>query len=36
MLTACQIYARGPAVVGGVASVGVNGTIKGDHTLALL
>jgi hypothetical protein len=31
-----QIIARGPAVVGGEATLGVNGKIKADHTLAIL
>lgn len=31
-----QIVAKGPAVVGGVASLGVSGKMKDDHTLALL
>ncbi|KAK2623661.1 hypothetical protein QTJ16_006842 [Diplocarpon rosae] len=34
--SAGEIFARGPAVVGGEASVGVNGKIREDHTLALL
>lgn len=34
--SAGEIHARGPAVVGGEASLGINGTIKLDHTLALL
>ena len=31
-----QIIARGPAVVGGEASIGVSGKIKADYTLAIL
>ncbi|TVY52365.1 hypothetical protein LCER1_G004606 [Lachnellula cervina] len=31
-----EIYARGPAVVGGEASLGVEGKTKGDFTLALV
>ncbi len=36
MLIACQICALGPAVVGGETSLGINGKIKDDYTLALL
>ncbi|PMD37444.1 hypothetical protein L207DRAFT_531732 [Hyaloscypha variabilis F] len=35
-VSAGEIYARGPAVVGEEASLGVTGKIKSDHTLALL
>lgn len=31
-----QVIARGPAVVGGEASLGVTGKIREDHTLLLL
>ncbi|CAG8956352.1 hypothetical protein HYFRA_00003733 [Hymenoscyphus fraxineus] len=31
-----ELYAGGPAVVGGMVSMGVNGKINGDHTFGLL
>jgi long-subunit acyl-CoA synthetase (AMP-forming) len=35
-VSAGEIYALGPAVVGGETSLGINGKIKDDYTLALL